>query len=173
MISLSEAERLFALSRSVKSGCIVEVGSYRGRSSVALAMGSQAGCGVPVYAVEPHESFRGILGGSFGAEDRGAFYSAMLRTGCYQFVRLINLSSEQVTPGWTQAVGLLFLDGDHTTEGVRRDWRCWEPHLRPDAAVAFDDATDPELGPYGLLAELIAGGWHELEGAGKLRVIQR
>jgi len=173
MVSLDEAEFLYELALRVKSGCIVEVGSYRGRSAVALAHGSQAGSGVAVYAVEPHEPFQGILGETFGPEDRGKFYRAMLRTGCYRTVRLINLSSEMVTPGWALPVGLLFLDGDHTAEGVRRDWRCWEPHLTPDAVVAFDDATDAELGPYSLLKELTTGGWHELPGTGKLRVIQR
>jgi hypothetical protein len=173
MISIAEADFLYSLARGTKSGCVVEVGSYRGRSAVALALGCQAGSGLPVFAVEPHEPFQGILGGTFGPEDRGAFYRAMLRTGCYRTVRLINLSSEQLTSGWKLPIGLLFVDGDHTAEGVRRDWRCWTPHLAPDARVAFDDATNPDLGPFGLLAELVGGGWRELPGAGKVRVIQR
>jgi predicted O-methyltransferase YrrM len=173
MISLKEADLLYLLATEAKAGCIVEVGSYRGRSAVALALGSKAGRGMPVYAVEPHEPFRGALGGEFGPADRAAFYRAMLRTGCYHTVRLVNLSSEQAAAAWALPVSLLFLDGDHTYPGVSRDWRCWESHLAPGAVVVFDDATKPELGPWQLLRELTASGWEEKAGAGKMRVIKR
>src|ERR1700722_20931863 len=96
MVSLDVAELLYSLARDVDAGVIVEVGSYRGRSTVALALGSRAGHGAPVFAIEPHESFHGPLGGDFGPEDRGFFYRAMLRSEGYREVRLINLSSEEV-----------------------------------------------------------------------------
>ena len=68
-------------------------------SPSALAQGSLAGHGAPVFAVEPHETFEGILGGSFGPADRAAFFRTMLTTSSYPAVRLVNLSSEVVTPG--------------------------------------------------------------------------
>jgi predicted O-methyltransferase YrrM len=156
MISLEEARLLFGLARSANDGVIIEVGSYRGQSAVALACGSRAGARLPVYAIEPHESFVGVLGGRFGAPDRRAFYRVMLDTGTWDLVRLVNLSSETVTPGWTQPVALLWIDGDHRYEGVRRDFECWSRHLVPGAAVAFDDATDAKLGPWRLIEELAA-----------------
>src|SRR5580698_9485727 len=45
MVSLDVAELLYSLARDVSVGVIVEVGSYRGRSTVALALGSRAGHG--------------------------------------------------------------------------------------------------------------------------------
>ena len=158
MISFAEARLLYDLARQVTAGCIVEVGSYRGRSSVALAAGSRDGSQVPVYAVDPHEPFEGALGGQFGPEDRAAFYRAMLRTRAYRHVRLINLSSEVVAPGWKLPVGLLWIDGDHTLAGVQRDLEAWEPHLLPGAIVAFDDSLDPALGPSQLIARLTGSG---------------
>ncbi len=158
MISVEEAEFLRELARTVEEGCIVEVGSYRGRSSVALGTGSLEGAGAAVYAIEPHEEFVGVLGASFGPEDRAGFYRAMLMSGCYRAVRLVNLSSEQVTPGWTRPVGLLWIDGDHTWEGVSRDYRCWARHLAPGALVAFHDSTDPNIGPYRLIRVLVEAG---------------
>lgn len=158
-LEVDEAERLFELARQVTDGCIVEVGSYRGRSTAALALGSQAGGGAPVYAVEPHEAFTGVYGGKFGGPDRELFMRTMLALGLAGTVRLVNLSSEIVTPGWARPVALLWIDGDHRYEGVRRDIDCWRPHLLPTATVVFDDAVDPDIGPARVIAELEAEGW--------------
>jgi hypothetical protein len=59
-------------------------------------------------------------------------------------VRLVNLSSEVVCEGWTRPVGLLWIDGDHTLDGVRRDFESWERFLQPGGVVAFHDALDPD-----------------------------
>lgn len=161
-LSLDEAALLYHLARQATTGSIVEVGSYRGRSTVALAKGAVAGGNRPVYAIDPHEKFTGVLGGQFGPEDRGVFFQVMLRTSSYQNVRLVNLSSEVITPGWKGPVSLLWLDGDHTYAGVKRDFDCWKNHLAPTAYIAFDDATDPRLGPRKLIGEIIKSGGFEL-----------
>jgi len=167
-LSREVAILLYDLARQVTDGCIVEVGSYRGRSTVALALGAAAGQGAPIYAVEPHERFTGVRGGEFGPEDRAAFFRNMLRTGAYLNVRLLNVSSEVVAPGWREPVALLWLDGDHAYEGVRRDFDAWEPHLLPSCAVVLDDADDPELGPHRLVEELIAEGWIKVGQVGRV-----
>jgi predicted O-methyltransferase YrrM len=59
MISFNEVLLLYCLAKEAKTGCIVEVGSYRGKSSVFLGKGSLAGFQLPVYAVEPHKNFTG------------------------------------------------------------------------------------------------------------------
>jgi hypothetical protein len=156
MTSFEEATLLYRLAREVRSGCIVEVGAYRGRTTVALGRGSLDGHRVPVFAIEPHQPFTGVLGGRFGPADAGAFYRAMLETGCYHVVRLISLSSEQVVQGWRLPVALLWIDGDHRYEGVRRDFDSWRPYLIKGATVVLDDADDPSIGPHRLIAELLA-----------------
>jgi hypothetical protein len=173
MTSVEEAKLLYRLAREVRSGCIVEVGAYRGRSTVALGRGSLDGCRVPVFAIEPHQTFTGVLGGRFGPADAGAFYRAILETGCYHVVRLVSLSSEQVAPGWRMPVALLWIDGDHSYEGVRRDFESWRPHLMAGATVVFDDAADPSLGPHLLIAELLTTPRYErVEEFGKMTVLR-
>jgi len=161
MTSFEEAKLLYELAREVRSGCIVEVGAYRGRSTVALGRGSLDGHRVPVFTIEPHQTFTGVLGGRFGPADTGAFHRAMLETGCYHVVRLVSLSSEQVVQSWCLPVALLWIDGDHRYEGVRRDFESWRPHLIKGATVVFDDAVDPSIGPHRLIAELLATGRYE------------
>jgi len=157
-LSLDEATLLYQLARQTTEGCIVEIGSYRGRSTIALSKGALAGGNRPVYAIEPHETFVGVLGGQFGPQDRGAFFSAMLKTASYKNVRLVNLSSEIITPGWQDPVSLLWIDGDHSYEGVKRDYECWKDHLASNSYIAFDDATDQRLGPYKLINEIVRSG---------------
>ncbi len=165
---------LYCLARYVHTGCIVEVGSYRGRSTVFLGRGSLDGSKAPVYAVEPHTDFVGILGGVFGPQDRRAFFQAMLNCGCSEIVSLVNLSSEDFTSNWRKPVALLWIDGDHRYEGVKRDFECWKQHLNADAVIAFDDADNPDLGPRRLIEELTT---HEgfIEGLtiGKVSVLCR
>lgn len=173
MVSDAEAAKLTELAAEVpEDACIVEVGSYRGRSTCALAIG--AADGARVYAIEPHESFEGVLGGSFGPPDRRAFFENLLRVGVVEKVRLVNLSAEIVCKGWTLPIGLLWIDGDHTEEGVRRDFGAFEPFLRPGGVVAFHDARDPEGGPAKLLEELRASGAYEpADAVGELVALRR
>ncbi len=172
-LSLDAALLLYRLASQVAEGCIVEVGSFRGRSTVVLARGSEHGHGARVYAVEPHEPFVGPRGGEFGPEDRAAFFRNMVRTGAYRTVRLLNTSSEIVAPGWTEPVALLWLDGDHSYEGVRRDFDAWAPHLLPGCDLVLDDTDDPRLGPQQLVEELAAEGWVEVERVDRVAHLRR
>ena len=171
MITVAEAGLLRELAGAVPSGaCIVEVGSYRGRSAVALAQGA-ARNGVAVYAVDPHEAFTGVNGASFGPADRRAFYRAMLRTGAADTVRLVNLPSTVAAAGWHLPVGLLWVDGDHRAEAVRADWDAWAPHLTPTARVALDDSTQPGSGPHQLIQVMTSRGWAVDRIVGKVTVL--
>jgi hypothetical protein len=167
MIGDKEADLLTRLAGEVEDGCIIEVGSWRGMSTIALAKGAR----VPVYAIEPHEVFTGVLGGQFGPADRRAFFENLLRAEVVEKVRLVNLSSEVVAPGWKLPVGLLWIDGDHRYEAVRRDFESWEPHVR--GKVAFHDAIQPTLGPAQLIDELLASGYELVEHVQGTKVLRR
>jgi predicted O-methyltransferase YrrM len=155
-LKLEEAELLFEAASTVKSGCIVEIGSYRGRSTVALAAGSRSGAKAPVFAIEPHEHFIGVKGGAFGPNDRRAFFRTLLQTKLFSMVRLLNTTSTVIAPGWDKPIALLFIDGDHRYEAVYSDFSSWRPFLMNDALVIFNDATG--VGPSQLIKELVNEG---------------
>lgn len=173
-VSREEAQLLFELAKKVSGGCIVEVGSYRGRTTVALALGSQYGRNVPVYAIEPHEVFTGVLGGKFGPRDRTEFFKNIIRTRCTETVRLINTSTEVVSKGWDKPIGLLWIDGDHRYEAVKRDFECWEQYLLTKGLVAFHDSLDENLGPAKVIEEaMLSGRYQKLHQVGLTTVLQK
>ena len=176
--TLEEGLALNAMAAEVFRGVIVEIGSSRGKSAVALAEGLSRSP-VPkefrhVFCIDPHEEFEGIYGGQFGPEDRGAFFRAMLKTGYYRLVSLINLPSVAAARAFERPIELLFIDGDHATEAVRRDVKAWMPHVIDTGTVVFDDAGDSEDGPGLVVRELVdSGAWVVSARPGKMIAIRR
>ncbi len=175
LTSLHEAALLYELAKNVSEGCIVEVGSYRGRSSVALGLGSLAGHKVDVFAIEPHEPFTSLGGRrQFGPEDRAAFFRAMTRTGAYKVVHLVNLPSRQAASGWDRPIGMVFIDGDHSYDAVTSDLESWEPHVVPGGIVVLDDVTEPEGGPrLAIEGALLPAGYRPLRDVGKVAAFRK
>ncbi len=148
---------------------IVEVGNYRGRSTVALALGARRGACAPVYSIDPHVEFVGPRGGRFGREDQAHLYANLTRTGVGAGVHVVGLDSRAVAASWSgPAIGFAFIDGDHRYTAVRADFEAWQPHFAPGAAIAFDDCDFADVARVvdELLARgaIVAGG-----GAGKVR----
>ncbi|MBY0565186.1 MAG: class I SAM-dependent methyltransferase [Hyphomonadaceae bacterium] len=177
MITGEEAQLLHRLAAELEAGCIVEIGSWRGKSAIAMAMGARL---QPpdrrsiVYCVEPHAEFIGLYGGRFGPDDRKAFFEAVLRADCADAVALINLPSAAAGRAWSQPIGMLFIDGDHSVEGVKADVELWTPFLVDGGYIVFDDALDPEAGPAHAIARLLASGRYARAcAAGKVVALQK
>jgi hypothetical protein len=159
-IFLEEAEMLMRLaSQTEASKAIVEIGSFRGRSTVALALGAQQGNRSSVYAIDPQEDFIGVKGGHYGGADRHAFMEKMVALDTAHNVRLINLPSQAVGKVWDKEIGLLWLDGDHSYEGVKADYEIWKEHLADTGLIAFHDSED--IGPQKVIEEALASGEFE------------
>lgn len=174
MIHPDECLLLMALASEVRSGVIVEIGSFRGRSTLALAAGSHRGNAVPVYAIEPHADFDGVLGGRFGPRDRTAFEGNVARSPHAGLVHLVSATSRAAARGWDREIGLLWIDGDHRYDAVRQDFDMWSPFLNERARIAFDDSTVPGLGPHAVVGEMLATGRYErLRVVGKVTVLAR
>ena len=137
---LYEPEALFLhdLAQSVRSGCIVEIGSYRGRSTIMLAQGARKAGGV-VYAIDPHlEAIDGIA--TYGAADRAAFMDNILKAGLADIVRKLDMTSSRAAENWNAPIGMLWLDGAHDYESVQQDVKLWTPHVVNGGIVAFHDS---------------------------------
>jgi predicted O-methyltransferase YrrM len=177
MISAEEAALLYRLAAKPRTGCIVEIGSWRGKSAIAMALGAKT---LPpakrptITCIEPHAEYTGILGGKFGPGDRQAFYEAMLKAGCADIVELVNLPSTKAAKVWSKPIGLLFIDGDHSEDGVHADVDAWAPFLTNMGIIVFDDAKDKSIGPARVIAKMLASGEYRMtKQVGKIAVLRK
>jgi MMP 1-O-methyltransferase len=126
-----EGEALYELARACTGrGVIVEIGSWKGKSTICLGLGSQAGGSVPVYAVDPHADYR-----------FGDFKENVERAGIQDLVRPVASLSQAAADDFDQPIELLFVDGSHEYDLVLEDFEKWVPKVVEGGWVAFHDTT--------------------------------
>jgi len=173
MMRDDELLALYNLARGAsKDGVIVEIGSYRGASTIALAQGSMQGPNIPVFAIDPHD-FTSMVGYKFTMTDSAYFMQNILLADVAHLVRPITLFSYEVYDGWRRPISLLWIDGDHSYEAVKQDFERFSVHLLPSAPIVFHDAFSPRFGVHLFLDELMATQRYEQEICSKRMVILR
>jgi hypothetical protein len=78
-------------------------------------------------------------------------------------------------------VDLVFIDGDHSWEGVSGDWNAWSPLVRMGGHVALHDSRSTptrnleEAGSARFTRDVVrhAPGWRVVEEVDSLTVVQR
>lgn len=131
---------LYGLVRAQHPEVIVEIGSARGRSTCALALACRTNGDGRVYAIDPHTVNPWTETGTGGATE--AFLRARLRDYSLEpWCEVITATSVEAAKTWTRRIDLLFIDGDHSFEGVRTDFEMFRPWLAPNALVIFHDTA--------------------------------
>jgi MMP 1-O-methyltransferase len=126
-----EGEALYELARACTGkGVIVEIGSWKGKSTVCLGLGTKAGPAVPVYAVDPHADYR-----------FGDFKTNLERAGIAELVKPVASLSQPAADEFHEPIELLFVDGSHEYELVLEDFEKWVPKVVDGGWVAFHDTT--------------------------------
>jgi MMP 1-O-methyltransferase len=126
-----EGAALYELARSCRGeGVIVEIGSWKGKSTICLALGSEAGASVPLYAVDPHAEYR-----------FGDFKANVERAGIAELVRPVASLSQTAADEFDEPIELLFVDGSHEYDLVLEDFEKWVPKVVEGGWVAFHDTT--------------------------------
>ena len=175
-INLKQGESLAKHAAAVDHGDVVEIGSYKVKSAIALAYGMRRSYNPNdkrLFCIDPHLPFTDILGAEFGIQDRSDFFKTMLQTGAHEYAALINLPSEQVATTWKRPIGMLFIDGDHRYHAVYEDFRRWIPHVLDGGIVALDDCEKPDLGPTRLVKELAAAGFKPIDKCEKITFFRK
>jgi hypothetical protein len=65
------------------------------------------------------------------------------------------MKSEEAIKQWGQTISLLFIDGDHVYEGVKKDFILWEPWVIKGGMIAFHDKYLAGLSYHGGPAKVI------------------
>jgi predicted O-methyltransferase YrrM len=141
-----------------RSGTILEIGSFKGRSTVGLAyIAKRYGLG-SVVAVDPHTAPSATdpdLGGKHSTfED---FLDNLQRADVLDVVEPHRQYSGELAVTWDRPIGLLWIDGDHTYEGARTDLELFRRHLVPGAIVAMHDVLNVFDGSLRVFVEHVLG----------------
>ena len=130
-LTAEEGETLYRLAKACTGrGVIVEIGSWRGKSTTCLGLGSKAGHGVPVFAVDPHAEH------TFGDFSRN-----MEEAGLTDLVTPVPGRSQELAEGFDEPIELLFIDGAHQYDLVNEDFDRWVPKVVEGGVVAMHDTT--------------------------------
>lgn len=179
MFTTEEHEKLKALDGRIRDGeglqlahlaarvspehHIVEIGSYKGKSTSHLALGAKRGLGAHVTAID--------LWTSGGQRDKAGVarlekeYATTEVFDIFQAqIKSLDLQ-DQVTAwqshsleaalSWDKPIGLLFIDAEHSYRACSADIRAWSKHIVPGGYIALHDYTETFPGVMQAVGELI------------------
>lgn len=142
-LSRREGEVLYRLAQSCRRGhgVIVEIGSWKGKSTTWLAGGSISGQSVLVYAVDPHIGFPDVpeTYGRMWTFDE--FMDNIRAAGVEDVVVPIVKTSVEAAAEFNESISLLFIDGVHEFDYVKADFESWFPLVAVGGTIAFHDTA--------------------------------
>lgn len=144
----TEAERALLLKHVHGKKVVVEIGVFEGFTTRLLveAVDDDA----TVYGVDPF--FTGRIGISWGLRIATSVNRKHIDGGKLKFVRARSTAVGTAVP---ETVDFVFIDGDHSLEGISADWDFWSMRCRHGGVIALHDtipcardAGNPELGSH-------------------------
>lgn len=135
-------------------GAIVEIGSFKGRSTVMLASVAARYGLPPVVAIDPHNSPM-LLDTKTNPEASSYqdFLQSIAAAGLSSHVEPHRDYSSSVAQSWNQPIRVLWIDGDHSYDAAKQDLHNFLPHVAPFGIVAFHDALSEFPGPIRVFVE--------------------
>lgn len=138
------------------TGPIVELGAYDGNGTLALALGSQAGNRVPVYAVDKWERFTGLYRQEFYSEDYTRFMTNVETIGVQDVVVPMKGDSEFIGLDWINGK-IDLLVWDISLPRLVRDWTIW--HRRVSGLFVAKDTLAFDFGWQLVKMLALESGW--------------
>jgi predicted O-methyltransferase YrrM len=129
-----------------KPAVVAEIGSWKGRSAISLALGLQASeAGGVVHAIDP--VIRTLDDPPDGPDRRYAeFLENLDRAGVSELVHPMRVTGHEARDDFhAGTIDVLFIDGDHSYSGVIQDIDDYIPKLTEDAVVGFNDPFLPDV----------------------------
>ncbi len=170
----AQARRLFAAaSRPRPEGAVVEIGSFRGRSTVVLALAAGA-----VVAIDPHAgSDRGpqeiAADAVRGDADHEAFAANLEAAGVADRVRHVRRFSSDAHGDVPGSLSLLYVDGAHRFGPARADLVDWGARVAPGGTMLVHDSFSSIGVTLALLTVCVSGDWRYVGRSGSLAEYER
>ncbi len=143
-MSSDQARRLYEAAARITAGeQIVEIGSFRGRSTIVLA--SAAPEGAAVVAIDPHagndrgpQEIEGFADAA--ADDHEVFTANLAAAGVSERVRHIRAFSDAAHSEVHGDIAVLYVDGAHRYAPALADIRDWGARVKPGGTLLIHDS---------------------------------
>lgn len=134
---------LFNLAKTIPNdGVIIEIGSFKGKSTSCLASAC-ANTNRVVYAIDPFQT----KPSEEYSEDIWTYSindikDNLNKLGLIEYVKLVQGYSQEVGVNWSTKCDMLFIDGAHTYEGCLSDFNLFFKWLKPNGIFALHDVAE-------------------------------
>ncbi|MFA5173115.1 MAG: class I SAM-dependent methyltransferase [Candidatus Paceibacterota bacterium] len=137
----SEGLSLYNIAKKVQvENVIVEIGSWKGKSTICLGNGSKDGNKIKIFAIDPHTGSSEHQK-AFGKIDTfEEFKENITKAGIAEFINPVRNTSENAAKDFNQKIGFIFIDGAHEYNLVRLDFKLWFPKVINGGFLAFHDS---------------------------------
>jgi len=142
-----KAQVLFDLARDVTHGLIVEVGSSIGAGTIPLALGSLAGAGAPVIAIDINQA-RGWANEEYTLSMRAAFYRNLIDADVAHHVSVVQIEQHAIVcSDLLEDIELLFFDlGRRLDVEIGRTLVLWSWAMAEDGVLVINETGNHDLG---------------------------
>ena len=161
-LSSVEGSILFSYASSELKGEVVEIGSFKGKSTCWLASALKlSGSKKKVYAIDPHIGSEEHQPGkkyanTFSKTTLHECQNNLKALGLEGNVEIIQKTSMDAARRWKKKVGLIFIDGSHSYDDVRNDFMKWSKFVPVGGVIILHD-TEKWPGPKAVVEEFIDG----------------
>ena len=124
------------------TGDILEIGSFRGRSTVVLAKAKQLvdGDDSTLVAIDPLPNEEPMTESARGERSARALFDLNLRqSGVDREIEFHQAYSYDLAEEWNRELRLLWIDGDHSYPSTKQDFDLFSPHLVNGGMLAMHD----------------------------------
>jgi predicted O-methyltransferase YrrM len=137
-------------------GDALEIGSFKGKSTIILAKSAQLAGNSKVHAVDPMTAPSETDPDLHGDESSFADFQKNITTHAVaDQIEFHQTFSGELAKTWDKKLRLLWIDGDHTYQGTKLDLDSFYPHLADNAIVAIHDVLHEFEGGVRVFAENI------------------
>ena len=162
--------------RCPSDGTIVEIGSFRGRSTIVLALAAPPEA--TVIAIDPHagndrgpQEIAGFV--DEAADDHAVFNANLEAAGVTDRVRHLRMFSDAALAEVDGSVEVLYIDGAHRYGPARADIRAWGARVTDGGTMLIHDSFSSIGVTLAILRELVAGRRFRYVGRSRSMTIYR
>ncbi len=151
-LNIAEGALLYKYCKRKRDCTLLEIGRKHGGSTVIMASALQGG---HLYSVDIvlHDQVEGNI------------------KPWSENVTLITGKSNKIP--WSTRVDLVFIDGDHSYKGVKRDVNKFTPFVDKGGYVIFHDVVGKKSELHPIIDKLLGNNWIEVDRADSMLVLQR